>query len=378
MCAYGIAAALAFAAAMTRALTSIESSGATRNVFPVLAELGIALLACDALLNRRRLDALLYRLVILVGIAAVIGVAEFAIPTFKYMTMVHVPGLTVNVDVIADVRSSFRRVQAAAAHPIEYAVGTAAMVPLGLHYATHSATRGARQLAGAATLAMLVVLPMSVSRSAILAVGVALLVYAVQWSGRTRINALVLAAIGLVGFRAVVPGLLGTLRSLFTAGDSDPSIAGRTEDYARIPGLMSGHWLFGRGLGTFQAAQYFYLDNQYLGSLLEGGIIGLVMLVVLFVVGMGVARGARKVSMDPTTRSLGQALAAGIAALAVSAGTFDELGFKQTGFLLFLFIGSAGSLWRMGREDAENLAELTGGIDDGIADSSPLVPNWTR
>lgn len=75
--------------------------------------------------------------------------------------------------------------------------------------------------------------------------------------------------------------------------------------------------------------------------------IGLLALCSLFIGGMYVARSARKWSDDPSTRSLGQALAAGIAALAVAAGTFDELGFRQTAFALFFFIGCAGALRAM-------------------------------
>ena len=38
-------------------------------------------------------------------------------------------------------------------------------------------------------------------------------------------------------------------------------------------------------------------------------------------------------------------MAGSIAALGVAAATFDELNFRQTGFMLFLLIGCAGALW---------------------------------
>ena len=46
-------------------------------------------------------------------------------------------------------------------------------------------------------------------------------------------------------------------------------------------------------------------------------------------------------------RGLGQALAASIAAFAISAATFDELSFRQAAFTLFLLLGCAGALWSM-------------------------------
>jgi len=353
---YALASAIAFAAAMMRPLTGIEDAGVFRSVVPVFAFIGIALLSYDGVTLRTRLDDLLFRLVLLVGISAAIGIVEFFISGFSYASLTKLPGFTVNTDVVNDVRSGFHRVQAAAAHPIEYSVVCAAAVPIGLHYARYASTRFARRAACTATIAMLLVLPMSVSRSALLAVGVALVIYAADWSWRTRLNATVLAVFGLLAFRAAVPGLLGTLVSLFTWASDDPSVKGRTEDYAEIPGLMAGHWWFGRGLGTFQWQQYFYLDNQYLGSLLEGGVIGIVVFGALFIVGMSLARGARKRATDAATRSLGQAITAALGALAAAAATFDELSFKQTAFVAFLLIGAAAALRRTVIEGAEHAA----------------------
>ena len=158
-----------------------------------------------------------------------------------------------------------------------------------------------------------------------------------------------LGLIGLGALPSAVPGLLGTVRSLFRDVGTDPSIAGRTDDYQAVPALMEGHWWLGRGLGTFLPDTYFYLDNQYLGSLIQGGVVGLTAFIALLVVGLGVARGVRRRTTDPALRSEGQALAATIAALAVAALAFDALSFRQSAFLLFLVIGCAGAHWSLVR-----------------------------
>ncbi|QIM21698.1 O-antigen ligase family protein [Phycicoccus sp. HDW14] len=345
MLAYALASLTAFAAGMTRVLTDTESAGAIRAVFPALAVIGIAMIAVDGLDSRARVELLLRRLVSVALVAAVIGILEFASSTFSYRELMHLPGLTTTTQIINDTRSGFSRIDGAAAHPIEYAVALAALAPLALHFALYDDRRSRRLLAAAALTAILIVNPMTVSRSGLLTLAVGLGVYAVALSRRQRANLVVLGAFGLVLFRSAVPGLLGTLRSLVFIGNTDPSIEGRTEDYAKVPGLLDGHVVFGRGLGTFDPLAYFYLDNQYLGSLLEGGIIGLATLAAVFVIGMGVSRGVRHRATDPALRSLGQALAGSIAALAAAAGTFDELSFKQTGFTLFLLVGAAGALW---------------------------------
>jgi O-antigen ligase len=113
---------------------------------------------------------------------------------------------------------------------------------------------------------------------------------------------------------------------------------------------MQGHWWLGRGLGTFVPDVYFFLDNQYLAALLQGGIVGLTAFIALLVVGLGVARGVRRRSLDPGLRSEAQALAGTIASLGAAALVFDALSFRQSAFLLFLVIGCAGAHWSLVRD----------------------------
>ena len=319
-----------------------------RVVFQHLAMLGVAFLAVDALGSRHRITTLLQRVVVIGGLAAGIGILEFAFTGFDFRELMLLPGLTANVDLEAATRSGFDRITAGAAHPIEFSVVTAALVPPALHFSLHAET--GRWRYRLALVAMLVAIPMSVSRSGILTLGVGLVVYVVALSHRQLVNAMVLGMAGVGMFPLMVPGLLGTMRSLFRDVGTDPSIEGRTDDYAAIPGLMEGHWLLGRGTGTFLPDVYFFLDNQYLAALLQGGIVGLTAYIALIVVGMGVARGVRHRSTDPALRSEAQALAATIASLAAGSIVFDMLAFRQSALLLFLAIGCAGAHWSLVRD----------------------------
>ncbi len=368
-----IAALTSYAAGMTRDLTPAEAASADRVVFfPLLALLGIALLAVDALGSRDRITTLLERLVIVAGLAAFVGILEFSFSGFDYREVMRLPGLTANVDLVSDTRSGFDRITAGASHPIEFSVVTAALVPLALHFLLH-APAGRRWRFGLALVALLVAVPMSVSRSGFLTLAVGLSVYAVALTARGRLNAIVLGIIGLGLFRAAVPGLLGTVRSLFLDVGTDPSIEGRTDDYQAIPLLMEGHWWFGRGLGTFQPQVYFFLDNQYLGSLLEGGIVSVAALIVLITVGIGVARGVRRRSSDPALRSEGQAIAASLAAFAAAAVTFDLLAFRQSASLMFLLIGCAGAHWSLVRHQPK-LRKVGAAEPTSAVGPQPAVP----
>jgi hypothetical protein len=352
---YAITCLTAYAAGMNRILSVAEEAGAARTLFPTIAMIGIGILAVDGLQGSHHVQMLLQRLVWVAGLASVAGILEFAVTSFSYRDLMRLPGLTTTTDLVSDTRSGFDRIQVAATHPIEYAVTLGAVAPLALHFAIYASTRGQRYLSGLTLLCILAVTPMTVARSGIVALAVGLGVYALHLSNRTRLNLIALGLIGVGVYSVTIPGLLGTLRALLLIGEEDPSIAGRTEDYAKIPGFTAGFEVFGRGLGTFGPLEYFFLDNQYLASLLNGGVVGLFTLILVYVVGFCVARGVRHRSGEPNVRGLGQALAAGIAAFAVSAATFDELAFRQAAFTLFLLVGCAGALWSILYDEPKRL-----------------------
>ncbi len=99
------------------------------------------------------------------------------------------------------------------------------------------------------------------------------------WSWRTRYNYLFAALILVAVFMVVRPGLLGTLRyMLFATAEEDPSIEGRTQDYALVGHFFIQRPLLGRGPNTLVPELYngLVLDNQWLYTLVTGGIVGVV------------------------------------------------------------------------------------------------------
>ena len=88
---------------------------------------------------------------------------------------------------------------------------------------------GAMLLVFVAMIAMAV--PLSVSRSGIIATTSAMLVLMGVWSVRRRVQVAVSGGFAVVAFGAAIPGLLGTIRGLFTNIGQDTSIDARTADY---------------------------------------------------------------------------------------------------------------------------------------------------
>ena len=360
---------IAFAAGLTRNLVQAEADSATRMTFPVLAMIGIAMLAADGLNTVAQVEKLLKTLVVLTTLEGIAGALEFAIH-LDYHALARLPGFVVNTEVGSAVRSGIDRIEAAAAHPIEFSLALATAVPLALHFALNAESQRSRRLFWVCFAILAGVIPLTVSRTGLLGIAICLVVYGAVLKGRARVNLFVLSAIGLVAFPVIAPGVLGTIKSFVFAGTADDSITGRLDDYALIPLLMDGHWWFGRGFGTFQPDVYFFLDNQYLMQLLTGGIVSLLAFAAIFVIGASVARGARKRFTRTKDRDLAQAIAAPILAIAAGAATFDLFSFLQCAFVLFLLCGCASALWTISRRE-ERARDAAAARDAAQAEFEP-------
>ena len=162
---------------------------------------------------------------------------------------------------------------------------------------------------------------------------------------------MVVFPLAAVTLRVLVPGLLGTILSMWRNLFADPSTTGRTADYDILFRVFSSNVLFGRGQFTFIPQYYRIMDNQFLVSLVELGIVGLTALVVLFGTGFTCARGVRRRAAQFRHQHLGLALGASIAGVFVSYATFDALGFPMAAGLGFLLIGLAGASWQVARSE---------------------------
>ena len=350
------ATAVSWALAFVRPLPDVEVRSALIGFLLLASACGPALLAADGIRTKERLDTLLRWLVLGAGLVAVVGIIQFAFG-FDLSRFLRLPGLvagSVAGESFIDTRSVLRRVQGTAAHPIEMAVFAGMVLPLALHYARASVS-GTWERRGwwACTGLLLVSIPLTVSRSGIVALAIVALVVLPTWPWRERVTALAALAVAAVALRFAVPGLVGTLRGLFAYFGSDPSITHRTGDFGPALAYVAQAPWFGRGFHTFIPRYYLFIDDQYLLSLIETGVVGLAAIVSVLAVGLVLARGARRISTDARTRDLAQALFASLLVATVSFATFDVLSFSLVTGTTFLLLGCAGALWRMERSWAE-------------------------
>lgn len=342
---------ISYVFATVRPIDGLELNAADRGILLLASWLGIVLMSSDGLLGLDRIEASLRLLVFAGATVAVIGVAQFATGD-PLIDVIQIPGLSQNNSLTSIYsREGFTRAAGTSTHPIELGVILAMILPVALHFALTDTDRN-RVVRWFPVAAIAFAVPITISRSAILGVFVALLILMPSWSvTRRRLSYVVIAS--LVGlFFVTVPGMLGTLTKLFTGISEDSSARSRTDSYSLAFDFIQRSPLFGRGFSTF-LPEYRILDNQYLGLLIEVGVVGTLTLLTLFALAIGSALRSRRWTTDPRIQSLAQALGAMAAVGACTFSTFDAFSFPQASGLMFFSIGLICALsTTLGRQSA--------------------------
>jgi O-antigen ligase len=308
------------------------------------------LLTADGFTGIRSFEATLRILAYAGGGVAVLGVLQF-VTGQALIDFIQVPGLTPHTALLSvNDRSGYNRVAGTASHPIEYGVVLAMLLPLALHFAFADKHR-VWLVRWFPVIAIGFAIPISVSRSAVVAAIAALLVLIPTWPASRR-RWSYLAIIGAIGVIYVtVPGLLGTMTRLFTGIGSDSSAASRTDSYEIAWDFIVRSPVFGRGLLTF-LPEYRILDNQYLGLLIEVGVLGTLAFIALVVTAIVVATRVRRASSVSNVRSAATSLTALLVAGVCGFATFDAFSFPQVSDLLFLAVGLVGALSNIARRQS--------------------------
>jgi len=170
--------------------------------------------------------------------------------------------------------------------------------------------------------------------------------FVAAWNWRIRYNVMAVGAALVAGLFLVKPGLLGTLKAMFLWAGADPSISGRTDDYDYVAYWFAQRPWLGRGPGTLIPDLYIILDNQWLLTLVTGGIVGVVALAALHVTCISLALTALRRSATTEDRHLCAALLTSQIVAILVGLTFDSLSFTTFSFTLALMCGLCGAVWR--------------------------------
>ncbi|MFV0429721.1 MAG: O-antigen ligase family protein, partial [Arachnia sp.] len=261
-----------------------------------------------------------------------------------------IPGLEQNGIIQGThIREGFLRPNATAVHPLEFGSVVAMALPLALARALGWLSLGRRPGAVARwwpAAALVAVSMVSISRSTMinLALAVLLLIPALTWLQR-RLVLVSAAAVSVVAY-VTVPGLSGSIVGLFTGVSQDPGISSRLDGYAVAVGYTGSSPVFGRGVGTFLPG-YRIFDNQYLQLLVETGILGTLALLGLVATTLVVCYRLARYSPEPIWRQPAVALASSSVVGAASLAMFDGFSFPMMPSLWFLIMGMAGAAYRL-------------------------------
>lgn len=341
------AALLSYAAGFMRGLTTMEANGADRKMLLFCVMAGAVLTAADGVSNWLRLRTVLNVMVWCAAIVAFIGIVQYmtGLDITEYLVF---PGLQAKAFVPGFMmRGSSYRVASTTAHYIELSAMLALCLPFAIHLARYSKEQWRRMAGLLCALLIAAGVGTTVSRTGIVAMGLMMLVLFPVWGWRMRYNIGVMA-VGFMGVMAILsPGLMRTLFGLFDDTSNNSSINARTEDYPIVFHYVAQTPWLGRGTGTWIPPQYRILDNQWLVTLLDGGILGVAAMLALHVTGIVLAYKALKRSTSEEDRHLCAALiATQVIALAVAA-TFDSLSFTTYVTIMSLTLGLCGTVWRL-------------------------------
>ena len=321
--------------------TLTDKDVATNTRFLLSAAMAAALLMYMTVRVRtdRQRRAVLWSLLAGSMVSVVIGLLQ-GLASLNYRYYGTFLGLTKLQNVEPSEREGFTRVVGTTGHPIAFSVMVAVALPIAIHLARFTRDRNARLAANVCVVILLIAVPASVSRTAIVAVVAALLVYAIVLPVRTLLTGLTIIALSVFAYAVVAPRLFDTIVKLFTGASQDNSVLSRTGKYSLVgTAFRESPWL-GHGFANNILSGGLYLDNQWLQAIIEGGVIGFGAMVLLVVGGVVAAtyglRGAKVSANSAEQRDLIFALCGSFTAVVVSAATFDEFFFGQSYLLFFL------------------------------------------
>lgn len=380
--AFFVAMIASYAISHLQPLSGAATAAADRNMLILLAFSAITLAVVDGVRTEAQVHRLVGVIVAGAAVTAVIGVLQFLFQ-LDIATNLRVPGFG-NEGGTGFIyrRAGLNRVAGTARHPIEMGVVWAAVVPMGLYLAAHALTRARRQWTVLATGLIAMAVAMALSRSAVGALVVGLLILVPTWTPRRRFRvvagSLVVVGLMVVAFPALFTALGDTLTGEVGAG----SLEGRDRSREEAAALAAESPWIGKGYGTYvpgdaqcetgEHRETCVIDNLYYVLLIEIGWLGMLGFIGVAGVGVLVAVGIRRRSPGSPEADLAQALAATIVAVMVAGWGLNHLRYPMLASVLFLALGLIGALNRMSSRRAVSLpGEET--ADQGMASSPTAV-----
>jgi O-antigen ligase len=335
-----------------------QTQAADRYIMQLALMSGVVLIAAECLTTMRDIHRVLRALTWGGAFCGFVAGLQFwsNIDLSIYLRMI--PGFIINSDTSAlSTRGGLNRVTGTSIHPIELGVTAGMLLPIAIYMAIYDKEGRGPKSRWAPVLLITVSIVGSVSRSAILALVITMAFLIVLMPLRQRLIAMCALPVGIAGVFVSAHGLLATLAAFIGYGSSDPSIQHRTNNLPYVEGLVRHAPWFGSGGGTYLPDYLHVTDDQFLKTVVELGLVGLLALTLLFLYPLLAALWARQHTDDEQLRLLLGVLAGAVLAAGVCSTTFDSLSFPMFYNTLALVLGLIGACWQLAMRDGRSAQE---------------------
>jgi O-antigen ligase len=314
----------------------------------------VVLYMLASLSSRADVDLYLRSLVLGTALLGALGVVEWktGMNVFAHLDR-YVPFIAPVGDQLDTFRAGLNRAYGSAQHPIAFGAALALVLPI----AVVLAFRRRKPIWFASVALILMGTLASISRTSLIMVAVGAVVLALVKPRAAR-EAVPFILPLLVAIQIALPGSLSTVRAqFFPSGGlvkeqaAAQAGSGRVASFGPAVDEASRHPFFGRGFGTRIVEvtnphrNSFILDDEWLSSTLEVGLVGVIAWVWIF--GRFCSRAVRAARAgDEDDHWLLAGLAASVASFAVGMAFFDAFSFIQVTFIAIIVIGLGSVLLR--------------------------------
>ncbi len=335
---------VSIAAAYRRPLSPLENSGTYRSITASIGLAGLALMLADGVKTKEGLRRCVQMTLLGGYFSSIVGIGQ-RVFKWDYDTLWrNVPGLnsTLSTEEVNGLLTN--RATGTGSHPIEFSVACACLIPLAINQMAHAQVPRWVYLHRVGVGLLLIGALLGVSRAGFIGVVIGLALSIGRLNARQRVNACAFGLITLAIVQFSAHGTLTTLRYQLLNIGSDNSSKGRTADYGPVFGLVKQHLWSGIGVGTYNPTQYRFLDNAWLGILVGGGVMAVVVLGLIYLSGLYEAGRLRRAANDAYLGGLAYSCGVSLAIIAACAYFFDEFSFVQTQTLSVVLLGILGAV----------------------------------
>ena len=338
-----------------------------RQLVLILAYLGMLLFAMEIVTVERQIYWLVNLLLVGAAFMAAVALTEF-VTGLELAQRLRPPGFTTPPDtgnggaLLAPERFGLTRVYGTAQGTIEFSAVLSTCLPLAIFHWLQAPTAAMRRVGAVAAILIPIAVPLAASRTGIvgLLVGGVFTYFGLDQALRLRVRRRALLAIAVA--LLVIPTSLSVFSQVvvnFASEDENLGVEGRTGDYSLVRSIVLDRPILGSGLATFDATEArivddrrirnLFIDNQYLSTAINSGLLGLAALAALPIGGFFVARASRRRTESQRLGVLAHCASASMVVSAVTWSLYDAFAFRTamtTFFLILAIIGGVDSVTR--------------------------------